>query len=360
MKRIKTLMTLLAMMVALTASAQERDYHLYPYGFVGIQGGLMKNYSGTVPERKIAPEAALSLGYFFSQEVGTRLTGAGTMWKVDTPDGEYDSKMLDLSLDLLLNFSNILFPNRHNAVNVIGVFGMPWQIITPHTYIDTYGGTQVQDYDKWNRGWKGGGMLEFDIAKHWGLNIEAGSIYMNNRQHSAANTNRWWPYAMAGLSYKFGFKKKHVAEPVVEEYVAPEPEPAPAPAPKPVVVEKKEEPAPAPAPAPKAPAKIEKNIFFALNKADLQSAEKVKINDIVEFAKANPEAKFTVTGYADKGTGNATVNKRVAERRAQTVKTQLVYGGVEATRITTDAKGDTVQPFANNDENRVVIVVGKE
>ena len=365
MNRIsKLLMTFVAIMTVTVASAQtEKDYQFYPYNFIGVQGGVIKNYSGTLPDRKFGPEAAVSIGRFFIPEVGARLTAAGTKWTADVPGvGDYDSKALDLSIDLLLNFSNILFPNRHNAVNVIGVAGMPWQLATPHTYIDNYSGSTIPNYEKWNSSWKGGGIVEFDIAKHWGFNLEAGSMYVRNRQHSVQNKNRWWPYAMAGITYKFGFKKKAVETPapVVEEYTA-YVEPTP-PAP---VAEKKPEPKPTPAPQPKkeevkAPAKIERNVYFTINKADINDGEQAKIAEVVDFAKANPNAKFTVTGYADKGTGTAAINKRIAERRAQTVKTKLVYSGVEASRITTTSKGDTVQPFANNDDNRVVIIVGQE
>ena len=35
----------------------------------------------------------------------------------------------------------------------------------------------------------------------------------------------------------------------------------------------------------------------------------------------------------------------------------MIDAGVPAAIITTTAKGDTVQPFAENDKNRVVIVV---
>jgi OOP family OmpA-OmpF porin len=367
MKKIKMIVTLVALMMTTTVSAQtDKDYQSYPHNFIGIQGGMMKNYSGILPDRKFSPEVAISLGRFFIPEVGARLTAAGTKWTADVPGvGDYDSKMLDLSLDLLLNFSNIFFPNRHNTVNVIGVAGMPWQMAAPHTYVDTYGGSTVQGYEKWNSGWKGGGMVEFDVAKHFGVNLEVGSMYVHNRQHSANNKDRWWPYAMAGLTYKFGFKKAKKEEPVViKEYVAPTPAPAPA------AVEKKPEPKPQPAvvaPAPqtkkeevKAPEKIERNVFFVINKSDVNDKEQSKLAEVVAFAKANPNAKFTVTGYADKGTGTAAVNKRIAEQRAQSVKTKLVYSGIEATRISTSSKGDTVQPFANNDDNRVVIIIGEE
>ncbi|MBQ8046766.1 MAG: OmpA family protein [Prevotella sp.] len=358
--KCKMLITLLALMLTAAVSAQnnEKNYYNYPYGFVGVQGGVIKNYSGLLPDRTWSPEAALSLGYFFTPEVGTRLSAAGTKWSAEVPGQEdYDSKMLDLSIDLLLNFSNILFPNRHNAVNVIGVAGMPWQLATPHTYIDNYGSTLVQNYDKWNRGWKGGGIIEFDVAKHWGINLEAGSIYMHNRQHSVENKNRWWPYAMAGLTYKFGFKKKHTEPVVVEETYVPAPvvekkaEPVVEKKPEPVV---KEEPKVEPKPS-----KVEENIFFVIGKSDVKADQQAKIDAVAAWAKENPNGKIEVVGYADKGTGNAAINKRISERRAQSVKTKLVYAGVDAVRISTSSKGDSVQPFANNDDNRVVVIVGE-
>jgi hypothetical protein len=67
-----------------------------------------------------------------------------------------------------------------------------------------------------------------------------------------------------------------------------------------------------------------------------------------------------VVGYADKGTGNAEVNKMYAERRATECKDALVKKyGCDAARISIDSKGDTVQPFAENDKNRCVIITGE-
>jgi hypothetical protein len=42
------------------------------------------------------------------------------------------------------------------------------------------------------------------------------------------------------------------------------------------------------------------------------------------------------------------------------VKNALVRQGIDARRITIDAKGDTVQPFAENDLNRVVVAVSED
>ena len=55
-KTIKSMLTLVALFVATTLSAQnEKDYEFYPYNYIGIQGGLIKNYSGTLPTAPSAP-----------------------------------------------------------------------------------------------------------------------------------------------------------------------------------------------------------------------------------------------------------------------------------------------------------------
>ncbi|MDE6002537.1 MAG: OmpA family protein, partial [Prevotella sp.] len=63
---------------------------------------------------------------------------------------------------------------------------------------------------------------------------------------------------------------------------------------------------------------------------------------------------------ADKGTGNAKINKRLSLSRAQTVAKALTNQyKIAASRIKVEAKGDTVQPFAKAIENRVAICIAE-
>ena len=85
-----------------------------------------------------------------------------------------------------------------------------------------------------------------------------------------------------------------------------------------------------------------------------------KVEDIVAYLKKYPEAKVSVTAYADKGTGNAKLNQMYSERRAKIVYDLLINKfGIDASRITTEAKGDTEQPYEENDLNRVSICVAE-
>ena len=71
-----------------------------------------------------------------------------------------------------------------------------------------------------------------------------------------------------------------------------------------------------------------------------------------------PNSKVNVTGYADAGTGNDKINDRIAAKRAAKVVEELTTKyGIPADRITSDSKGARVQPFAENDKNRVSICI---
>ncbi len=95
--------------------------------------------------------------------------------------------------------------------------------------------------------------------------------------------------------------------------------------------------------------------FFDRNKTDIRPEEDLKIIGLAEYLKAHPEYKVAMCGYADVQTGNARINEDLSARRSAVVKARLVALGIDAGRISTDHKGDTVQPFEENDLNRVVI-----
>ena len=72
-----------------------------------------------------------------------------------------------------------------------------------------------------------------------------------------------------------------------------------------------------------------------------------------------PNAKINITGYADKKTGNARINDRLSKQRSEAVAKALQEKGIAADRISISAKGDTVQPFSVNEENRVSICIAE-
>ena len=136
--------------------------------------------------------------------------------------------------------------------------------------------------------------------------------------------------------------------PVIQPVEQPREEPKPAPRP-----EEKPEPVATPK------AKATENIFFKIDSYAVRQAEQEKLVRLADFLKQHPDAKVTLTGYADAKTGRAAYNQSLSQKRAEAVAAQLRKLGVDAARITVEAKGDTVQPFSVNAENRVTVCVAE-
>lgn len=95
--------------------------------------------------------------------------------------------------------------------------------------------------------------------------------------------------------------------------------------------------------------------FFDLGSATLSDREKMHLDFYADAVKDNLGDKtLTVTGSADKGTGSATTNQKLAERRANAVKDYLVKKGVPASQIETVALGGI---DGKKDARRVVVSV---
>lgn len=99
---------------------------------------------------------------------------------------------------------------------------------------------------------------------------------------------------------------------------------------------------------------IAPTIGFVINKAELTSQSDAYLYSI---AQAYKDSELIVKGYADVKTGNPEYNMELSKKRAEVVKNKLIEYG--ATNVSIEALGDTVQPFANNDMNRVAIVLKK-
>lgn len=343
----KFLMSLFVAIATVSAFAQtstKEDWSA-PYWWVGAQGGVGMGINTDYKFGKPAPVGALSLGYMIAPEVGFRLNATTPL---KNPGVEYSirgQKPYSLSyfttdVDALINLSTILGSKEYYPLNVYLIMGLGYNFAN-----EKYNGPAVtptpRDFNKDDMNLRFGAQAEYNIAKHWSINAEAN-----------VNSNYIF-HALLGVNYKFGMKKK----PVVELPEEPAPAPAPAPAP---VAEKKVEVA-KPAPAPKKLESIEKNVFFTIGKSAVRTdAQKNIVNEAAEWMKSHETATAVVTGYADKGTGSAKINKIISEKRAVAVADQLKAKGVAADRIRIDYKGDTVQPFAENDQNRVVVIMASE
>lgn len=97
-------------------------------------------------------------------------------------------------------------------------------------------------------------------------------------------------------------------------------------------------------------------VFFRINSSKIDKGQQVSVYNTAEYMKANENAKVNIVAYADKQTGTPEYNFALSERRARAVADALTNEyGISSDRISIDWKGDTEQPYAENDWNRVAI-----
>ncbi|HLY54119.1 MAG TPA: TonB-dependent receptor, partial [Stellaceae bacterium] len=97
-------------------------------------------------------------------------------------------------------------------------------------------------------------------------------------------------------------------------------------------------PTPAPPPAPAVEAKRSFQVFFDFDKSNITQAAASVIQAAADAVKAGHVVQITVTGHTDT-VGTAAYNQGLSERRAASVKAQLVTDGVAAGEITTIGVG---------------------
>ena len=346
------------------------EYTFNKHWFLDLQGGAQYTLGEAKFGDLLSPNVQLGLGYQFSPVFGMRLQANGWQSKGgwsgyrtsanQVPYNEqYKFKYVAPGVDFMFNLSNLLCgwnPNR--VLNVTAFAGaganIAWDndevndlakgISNLRTYDLEYlwDGTKVRPYGR------AGIELAFKVSKSVSLMIEGNANVVSDKYNSKkADNPDWYFNALAGLRINLGKSATKKEKPV-------EPEPAPAP------VQKVEDPAPAPAPVEKKVEEIRRDIFFTINSNKISAKENQKILEVIDFLVKNPEAKVVVTGYADKGTGNDRVNDRIAAKRAAAVVWMLEKRyGIPAERITEESKGARVQPFAENDMNRVSIMIAK-
>jgi len=99
-------------------------------------------------------------------------------------------------------------------------------------------------------------------------------------------------------------------------------------------------------------------VFFRLNSATIDRQQQISVYNTAEYLKANANATVQIVAYADRQTGTPDYNMKLSERRAKSVADALTSQyQIDSSRISLDWKGDTVQPYAENDWNRVAIFI---
>ena len=372
-------------MGCISASAQEADKTVNvfnPHWYVQAQIGGQYTLGEVGFGKLLSPNAQLGVGYNFNKVVGVRLSfnawqsKAGQKVISDGATTTYKWKWNYIApmVDATFNLTNLFCEYNPNRLVEVGVFGgiganIAWgndeAKDAKEAILATPGSKNLEGYDKTamplENLWTGsktrfvarvGANVDFRVSDRVKLGVELSANTLSDKYNSKKAGNPDW-YFNALVGAKIALGQTHSTKVI--------------PAPKPVekiierIIEK-----PAPAPAPKTETKQEavdenfrRDIFFPIGNSNIAKSQTTKIAEIVTFMKENPDAKITLTGYADKGTGSAAFNDKIAARRAQTVYNTLAAKGVAKSRMIKKSMGSRVQPFEENDMNRVTICIAK-
>ena len=354
MKRILTILASMVLVASLSvANAQKKDFN--PYWFMQLQGGAAHTIGETSFSDLISPSAAVSFGYQFSPVFGARLNVNGWQAKgaVNGPTTVYKFNYVEGAADLMIDVASIfagykfdrtLNPYIFGGVGVNYAFNNDDAVKVKDQFRSGY----LWEDNKISPAFRTGAGLNIRLTDVIALNLEGNCSFLNDHFNSKKGSKADFQIkAVAGLTFSFG-KAKPVAPapvPAPAPVVRPEPEPEP-------VVEEKVEVVPA-------FESLTRNVLFVINKWDIRESEQLKIDEVVEDLKANPDTKVRVSGYADKATGTAKRNKFLSEKRAEVVAAAIVAAGIDKDRIITEYFGDTVNPFETPEENRVAVCLVK-
>ena len=375
MKMKKAILSCLMLMGVLTAFAQEEpkgttEYVFEPHWYLQLQGGGQYTTGEADFGDMISPTIQGVIGYQFSQNVGARLGinawQSKTGWRDDAGfiPHNFSYSYVAPAIDLTFDLSNIIAgfnPNRKLSFGAFVGVGLNYRMqnddakhakeyMDTYSYQDEFGWTPMYNDDAclFVKG-QAGITADYHINDAISLGLEGNFNMLSDRYNfkKVGNPDSYFNL-LVGIKYNLG--------PTYSTRFIPAPEPEIRYVDK--IVEKIVE-----VPGPAVPAAVEplrRDIFFEINKTIIRDSEKQKVQDIADYMNAHPTSKVMITGYADAGTGNNRINDRLAKGRAQVVvKALKEQYGIAESRISWDSKGSRVQPFAENDLNRVSICIAE-
>ena len=308
---------------------------------------------------RIAPALDIAVGKWLTPYVGVRLmysgwalNGAQQDWTVPGTIGNdptmhlipQDIKFFNLHGDLMVNVSNIFFGyNPERIWNCSPYLGMGW--------VRNYTGKQSHEF---------AGILgvhnSFRLSEAWDLNLDVRAAAMNDATDGevGGRSEEGILSVTIGATYKFkprGWKQKVISVPdeaelalMREKMNALRMENDQLKNMKPdtiqnVELQLKEVVAPC-------------MVVFQINKADLSQDARVNLGMFAEnVKKADKGIIYTITGYADAGTGTEEINRSLSKRRAEAVYDCLVNEfGISESQLKIDYKGGVENMFYDNPE----------
>ena len=90
-------------------------------------------------------------------------------------------------------------------------------------------------------------------------------------------------------------------------------------------------------------------VLFAYDSAQVEDAERAKVETVAEYLKSNPKANIILEGNCDER-GSTEYNMALGERRALAARSYLMNLGVDAARLQTKSNGKERPKDAGHNE----------
>jgi outer membrane protein OmpA-like peptidoglycan-associated protein len=319
--RTLALATVALVTVAGTASASDAT---------GWYAGIAAGYDfmptldwkqGSVPHKQELVDSALvtgSLGYKFDQnwrlegEVGYVNAPLGKSANLDGHE-RISSMLLNLNYDMPID--------DKLAVTVGLGAGWGWgALLAQNTAANFVGGTRS------NFMWQAIAGVSYSLTDNLDLTLDARyRDLMVDKVYGSSMTTKPLVKKITDVPVMLGLRWYMDAK-----AAPPPPPPPPAPPPAPA-------PAPAAAAPPPPPAVKTFIVFFDFDKSNLTSEAQSVVAEAVKAAQSQGSVKVVVTGHTDT-VGSKAYNQALSERRASSVKAEMVRLGLGANEITTVGK----------------------
>ena len=386
MKLNKILLTASLLFGGLCANAQETvtEYVFLPHWYGQAQFGMQETLGEGGFGKLLSPNAQLAVGYKFNPYIGARLAvnawqSKGILKMKGQDDPRWKWNYVAPTIDAVVDMTNLIGgynPNRLVEVNLIAGLGMnigfgngganDINAAYLKQVSGAAGANQIYgaDYKLLGNAWDGtvvrflgqfGLDVNFNVAENVQVGLEVMANTLSDNYNSKIGSNSDWYFnALVGVKYAFGPKYEtrtrvieepapQVIEKIVEKVVE-----------VPVEVVKEE-------PVKKEVEMLRRDVFFKINTTAIVGSEATKVATVADFLQEHPDAKVTITGYADKGTGSLQLNLRLAARRAEAVANMLkTKYGISASRMTVKSMGEAEdQPYPDPVQNRVAICIAQ-
>ncbi len=349
-----------------------------------VERGIGVNSPGhNVNRKNMTTTYNFGVGHWFSPYMGLRLNALGGALHWNTPtqaqplNGWTKAKYANLNLEFMWDMCNSLGgvnPNR--AVSVIPFVGLggayTWDIRDGHqgpaaaANILRDGGGKVKN-SSWTLPVSAGVQFRFRLCKYVDFFAEARASFFGDNWNGVAygdpieanvaavggfNFNiggRGWDVynectyvsQLTDLNNQVNLLRANLLQAAQENASLRAQLPCPEVA----------QPEPAVAAAP-----LMATVRFTINSDVISPEEEVNVYNMAQWLKANPSQSVTVAGYADKDTGTSEYNLGLSERRANAVVNALVEKyGISRDRLKVSFDGSNVQPYSENNWNRIVI-----